>query len=80
MMENATLYVPASVLDDYKTTMPWSSIVTILLLTEEQTPVEAVTAYGRRTDESTPVFNMRGQRVDKNARGLVIVGGKKVVR
>ena len=76
---NATLYVPASALEYYKNSYPWNCFGTILPMTEEQTPVKSV-LDGDRVDASAPVFNMRGQRVDKNARGLLIVGGKKVMR
>ena len=76
---NATLYVPASALEDYKSDANWSVFGTILPMTEEQTPVKSV-LDGDRIDASAPVFNMRGQRVDMNARGLLIVGGKKVMR
>ena len=78
-MGSATLYVPASALEDYKSDAYWSGFGTILPMTEEQTPVKSV-LDGDRIDVSAPVFNMRGQMVDKNARGLLIVGGKKVMR
>ena len=76
---SATLYVPASALEDYKSDARWRFFGTILPMTEEQTPVKSV-LDGDRIDALAPVFNMRGQRVDKNARGLLIVGGKKVIR
>ena len=35
--ENATLYVPESALDNYKTTVPWSSFGTILAIKDDPT-------------------------------------------
>lgn len=32
-----------------------------------------------RTDDNAPVYNMMGQRVSRNTRGLVICRGKKYV-
>lgn len=33
-----------------------------------------------KENDAAPVFNLAGQRVQRNAKGLVIVGGKKVIR
>ena len=80
--ESVTLYVPTAALEDYKATEPWSGFGKILPLTDEQIQlsVESVKGAGKRIDKSSPAFNLRGQQVDKDTRGLVIIGGKKVIR
>jgi hypothetical protein len=42
------------------------------------TGIERIEA-GQQADDNAPVFNMLGQRVSKNTRGLVICRGKKYV-
>lgn len=31
-------------------------------------------------DENAPIYNLSGQRVDKNAKGILIQNGKKFIR
>ena len=41
------------------------------------TPVDDI--FATELDENAPIYNMQGQRVDKNAKGILIQNGKKFV-
>ena len=50
-------------------------------------PVSVETATGitdvtveKEFDENAPIYNLSGQRVDKNAKGILIQNGKKFIR
>jgi hypothetical protein len=45
---------------------------------DETTTINAVDAAGM--DDDTPVYNLAGQKVGKDYKGVVIVNGRKVVR
>lgn len=76
---DADLYVKAYALNYYESTEPWSGFADIIPLTDEQTPVESV-IVSEEKDKLKPVFNIGGQRVDMNARGMLIVRGKKIIK
>ena len=73
--QNATLHVPASALNAYKTTAPWSSFGNIVALTEEEMSIEQMTS-----DKSQLiVYDLNGRRVEKAEKGIYIVNGKKTI-
>ena len=75
-IKNATLHVPASALNDYKSSEPWRSFGNIVALTEEEMSVEQL------TDSNIQMINydLCGRRVDRIEQGSIyIVNGKKVV-
>ena len=71
-----TLYVPASALETYKTTSPWSSFGTIVSLTDEETGIK-----NSELNIQNPelIYDLRGRRVEKAEKGIYIVNGKKTV-
>ena len=76
-VESATLYVPASAVDAYKSTEPWSYFGTIMGI--DPTAVNDLKAD---TDSATVVgaliYDLYGRRLnDKPTRGYYIQGGKK---
>ena len=73
----ATLYVPASTLEAYRSTAPWSSFGTIVALTDEDTGVK----NSEITNQSSElIHDLRGHRVDNPTKGdIYIVGGRKMV-
>ena len=74
--EYATLHVPASAINSYKTTAPWSSFGTIVCLTDEDMGIEQLTTGS----EQLTIYDLRGRRVtDIEKGGIYIVGGKKVI-
>ena len=74
--EYMTLHVPASALNGYKTTAPWSSFGNIVALTEEEMDVEQLT----KDNSQLIIYNLCGQRIDRIEQGgIYIVNGKKVV-
>ena len=82
--KNAILHVPASALETYKTTAPWSSFGTIVALTEEA-GVEQMTidkqgslAEGKSNSQLT-IYDLSGRRVENPEKGIYIVNGKKVI-
>jgi len=66
---NATLYVPASALEDYRTTKPWSEFGTILPLPDE-TGIENV---AKQKAERTYRYTPDGKRVETPKKGLNII-------
>ena len=74
--EYATLHVPASALNVYKTTAPWSSFGTIIALTDKEMSIENSEI---NTQKSTLIYDLSGRRVEKAEKGIYIIGGKKVV-
>ena len=42
--------------------------------------IDNVTAVDNTFDKNAPVYNLSGQRVDKNAKGILIQNGKKFIR
>ena len=76
-IENATLHVPASAINSYKATAPWSSFGTIVCLTDEETGIENPES---RNKKSEITFDLRGRRVATPTKdGIYIVDGKKVM-
>ena len=66
----ATLYVPASALEDYEETKPWKRFGTILPIDEEAVPTAIETAAA---DDYKEYFDLSGRRVTSSQRGLLIV-------
>ena len=55
--------------------------------TAQLLPISVETATGitditveKEFDENAPIYNLSGQRVDKNAKGILIQNGKKFIR
>ena len=66
---NATLYVPASALEDYKNTIPWSNFGIILPIDEDIVHININTAAAKDDKE---YFDLSGHRVTTPQRGLLI--------
>ena len=77
-IENATLHVPASALEKYKSTEPWSNFGNIVALTEEEltqihstdmNPVQVkaqngqITIDGVKTNVNVHIYSMNGTKV-----------------
>ena len=78
----ATLYVPASSIEDYKTDYRWSSFGTILPLEEYETGIDTPAAL--QPDEAAataaPYYTLGGQRVNSPVRGHIYLrSGRKVI-
>ena len=69
----AILRVPASSVETYRATSPWSSFGEIIGMDTGIEQVEANAANGT-------VYNLKGQRVAHPDKGFFIIGGKKVIR
>ena len=86
-VEYATLHVPASAIDKYKTTAPWSSFGNIVALTEEEMGIDnpefknqkqGSLAEGKSNSEF--IYDLNGRHVEKATKGgIYIVNGRKVV-
>jgi hypothetical protein len=71
----ATLHVPDFVLDDYRTTSPWSEFGKFEGIT-------GVSIRGIKADmgaEDSPYYSLDGMRVAQPGKGLYIKDGRKVV-
>jgi hypothetical protein len=82
--DNATLHVPASALDAYKSAAQWNEFKDIVALTEEETKIEQPLSPLPRGGE---LYNLQGQRISVFSessvpsvlpKGVYIVDGKKV--
>lgn len=83
--DNATLHVPTSALEAYKSTSPWSNFKSIVALTEEETKIEQPLSPLPRGGE---LYNLQGQRISVFSessvpsvlpKGVYIVDGKKIM-
>ena len=87
---SATLYVPASALEAYKTTAPWSGFGTIVGLTEDEiVGIEDIEHSPLNIEHSgDAIYDLSGRRVNGRVsmaggqlpKGISIVGGKKILR
>ena len=72
----ATLHVPASALESYKATEPWSRFGTIVALTDEEMGVEQLTI----DNAQLTIYDLSGRRVATPTKdGIYIVNGRKVM-
>ncbi|MCR4852305.1 MAG: leucine-rich repeat domain-containing protein [Prevotella sp.] len=69
-LTTATLYVPASALEEYEETKPWRRFGTILPIDENAVPTAINTAAA---DDYKEYFDLSGHRVTSTQRGLLIV-------
>ena len=81
-IENATLHVPGTAINVYKTTVPWKNFKEIVALTDQELSVKGVMSDNKCEAIS---FNLGGLRTDAKQKGLQIVRKsdgtmKKVVR
>ena len=69
-INNATLHVPETAIDAYKTTAPWSSFGKIVALTDQGLSVDGITK-----DNMTEVarYTIGGRRTHQNTKGVNIV-------
>ena len=83
--ENATLYVPESALDNYKTTVPWSSFGTILAIKDDPTYIvgdangNGVVEIGDVTSVLTLIAtpdasDYNNKAADANGNGVIEIG------
>jgi hypothetical protein len=73
-IEYATLHVPASAIDAYRSTYPWSGFGSIV---DIATGIEHV--KGSATGDDSPYYTLDGIRVTQPKRGVYIHNGKKTV-
>ena len=66
-------YIPGTALANISDFLPF-----VIGDEDETTTINAVDAAGM--DDDTPVYNLAGQKVGKDYKGVVIVNGRKVVR
>lgn len=69
-VEYATLHVPASSINAYKTTEPWSSFKEVVALTDQELSVDAITKDNVTELDS---YTIGGQRTNNKTKGLNIV-------
>ena len=68
--------MPASALDSYRATAPWSEFGNIVALTDEETGVEQFTI----DNAQMTIYDLHGRRVATPTKdGIYIVDGKKVM-
>jgi hypothetical protein len=73
--QNATLYVPATCLNDYKKKLPWNRFGTIRAI-DDLTGVMEMSAQG----QAAPYYTLDGRRITgQPTKGICIHNGRKVV-
>ena len=75
---DATLHVPATSVDSYKATAPWSGFGKIVALTPEETGIDEI--KGENGKVKTDVYDLSGRCVQKGQKGIFIQNGKVVVK
>ena len=76
--ENATLHVPSGSLEAYKTTTPWSTFGSIVVLTNEDMDVKQLT----NNNGQMTIYDLSGRKVtdtDNLKGGIYIINGRKVM-
>ncbi len=76
--EYATLHVPATSIESYKATTPWSSFGKIIALTPEETGIDEL--KGENGTECSAVYDLSGRRVQKAQKGIFIQNGKVIIQ
>lgn len=75
----ATLHVPAALLDSYKADNVWNRFQNIVAIADgELTAIHAATHV--QDMPATPYYNMGGQQVGSHTKGLLIHNGKKTMQ
>lgn len=64
---------------DYENPAPGAPAFVRILLAGEVTGIEGVQSVQQKATTNA-IYNMMGQRVDANAKGLILMNGKKVIR
>ncbi|MCR5819682.1 MAG: hypothetical protein K6F94_01855, partial [Bacteroidaceae bacterium] len=74
---NATLHVPAELIEDYNCSDPWYNFGQIVAMTEEEEklPVNGIMV----SPVDNIIFSLDGRPIQKPQHGIYIVNGKKVV-
>ena len=75
---DATLHVPATSVESYRVTSPWSGFGKIVALTEEETGIDEL--KGENGTENSAVYDLSGRRVQKAQKGIFIQNGKLMVK
>ena len=74
-IEYATLHVPATSINAYKAAEPWKNFKNIV----EYIDPSVIQGISLEMDAKTPIYDLNGRRLTEPAKGLNIIGGKKVV-
>jgi hypothetical protein len=75
-LQNTTLHVPSTAIENYKNSYPWSTFGNIVALTNEEMGIDNLEF---RPQDSEPIYNLQGQRVANPTKGSIyIINGKKV--
>ena len=74
---DATLHVPATSVESYQVTSPWSGFGKIVALTEEETGIDELKTENCKV--KTAVYDLSGRRVQKAQKGVYIQNGKVVM-
>lgn len=78
-IEYSTLHVPASAVELYRSTKPWSDFGSIVAI--ESTGIEEIDNRELTIDNSLPLYNLQGQQVSYPMKGQIYIkNGKKVVQ
>ena len=75
--EKSTLHVPASAVEEYRTSWPWSDFKNIVAL-EEDDP-DGIMAVKQTNDSNNLYYDLTGRKVLYPQKGLYIKKGKKVI-
>ena len=83
MNNQATLYVPIGTLEKYKALSAWNYDYFKEIVEFDINGIEGVTVSNSNSNssnsENAPMYNLSGQRVGKNYKGIVIKNGKKMI-
>lgn len=75
--EKSMLHVPASAIEKYRETWPWSDFKEIVAI-EEESP-DGITSVKQSDDRNGDYYDLTGRKVYHPQKGLYISNGKKVV-
>lgn len=75
--ENTTLHVPASSLENYKNTYPWSTFKEIVAIDDNIIPETSILITKTEKRQDSFIFDIYGRRLPQPRKGINIIEGKK---
>ena len=73
-IDYATLHVPSTSIEAYKSVEPWKNFKNIVVY--DPSGIQDITLD---KDSNAPVYDLNGRRLTEPAKGINIIGGKKTI-
>lgn len=78
-MKNATLHVPADLVESYKVTEPWNGFGNIVPLTDNDPKPTGIGMVHSSRSKANNYYDLQGRKVNNPEKGVYISNGKRVI-